>query len=637
MRAPAVIIAATCFACAPSPRPGPPAEADVPPSSTFANPLDLDYRFMLEPPSWRQAADPLITLYRGDYYLFASRSGGYWYSPDMRDWALVVPEGLPIEDYAPAVLAVGGRLYYTAHKSKALFATDDPRGGRWTKVADLDSYADPALFQDDDGRVYLYYGSALNGGISAVELDPHNDWRVAGGPFELMKANHAEHGWERSGEDNLGAQMTEGFRIGPYVEGSWMTKHEGTYYLQYAAPGTVWKSYADGVYTSRAPTSGFTYAPYSPFSYKPGGFIGSAGHSGTFRDKAGSYWRVTTMDISVLHKFERRLGIFPAGFDADGVMRTDTYLGDYPQFFPGVVAAPLDHNRTGWTVVSAGKRATASSSLDGHPPEHAFDEDIRTQWSARGAGAGEWLRVDLGGVARIHALQVNLGEQGARALGRAGAEPARYLVEASADGQRWSVLMDRREATRDRPHAYLQLERPVGARYVRLTTVRAPAGGTTFAVRDLRLFGRGAGAPPAAVGSSFTVRRHADDDRSVTLAWERAAGATAYVVRYGLAPDKLYASYQVGDVASLTMNSLNRGVAYWFTVDALNENGVTPGGAPKRGRARARRRSRPRAPAAARGARAGASRPPTTRRATRSPRRPRAGASGSRRACRRRR
>ncbi|MEO5816193.1 MAG: hypothetical protein ABIT20_13030 [Gemmatimonadaceae bacterium] len=77
-----------------------------------------------------------------------------------------------------------------------------------------------------------------------------------------------------------------------------MTKHDGTYYLQYAAPGTVWKSYADGVYTSRSPTSGFTYAPYSPFSYEPGGFAGSAGHSGAFRDKAGNLWRVTTMDVS---------------------------------------------------------------------------------------------------------------------------------------------------------------------------------------------------------------------------------------------------------------------------------------------------------------------------------------------------
>lgn len=579
MRALAVIV--LIAACA-GPRSEPAAASDVPPHSTFANPLDLEYRFQLQPPSWRQAADPLVVLYGDDYYLFASKSGGYWTSPDMRDWTLVVPEGLPLEDYAPSVLVVDGRMYYTAHKSQALFTTDDPKAGRWRKVADLGSYADPMLFQDDDRRVYLYYGSGLNGSISAVELDPHNDWRVVGGPYTLLTANHADHGWERSGEDNLGAQMTEGFRIGPYVEGSWMTKHGDTYYLQYAAPGTVWKSYADGVYTSRSATSGFTYAPYSPFSYKPGGFIGSAGHSGTFRDKAGNYWRITTMDVSVRHKFERRLGIFPAGFDADGVMRTDTYLGDYPQFFPGVVAGnALDRNRTGWMVVSAGKGATASSSLDAHPPEHAFDEDIRTGWSARTGGAGEWLRVDLGGVATVHALQVNLGEEGARTLGRVDPVPARYAVEGSVDGEQWTMLMDMRASDRDRTHAYLQLDRPARARFVRLTTVRAPAGGT-FSVRDLRLFGRGAGEPPAAVGG-LAVRRHADDDRGVTLTWDRAPRATGYVVRYGLSPDRLYANYQVGDVTSLTMNSLNRGVTYWFTVDALNESGVAPGGAPRRG------------------------------------------------------
>src|SRR6185369_14160247 len=140
-----------------------------------------------------------------------------------------------------------------------------------------------------------YFGSGLNGGISVVELDPRDNFKVVSGPTKLMTANYLDHGWERSGEDNLGATMTEGFRIGPYVEGSWMTKHNGIYYLQYAAPGTVWKSYADGVYTSRSPTSGFTYAPYSPFSYKPGGFAGSAGHSGMFRDKQGNYWRVTTL------------------------------------------------------------------------------------------------------------------------------------------------------------------------------------------------------------------------------------------------------------------------------------------------------------------------------------------------------
>lgn len=558
---------------APAARPADPAPGESRHPTTFTNPLDLDYRFMPTAPSRREAADPLITLYHGDYYLFASKSGGYWYSPDMRDWTLVVPKGIPLEDYAPAVVVIGDRMYYTAHKSKAVWTTDDPKAGIWRKVADIPSYADPDLFLDDDGRLYLYNGSALNGAISVVELDPR-DFRVIAGPDTVMRADYVDHGFERSGEDNLGATLNGKFRLGPYIEGSWMTKHDGTYYLQYSAPGTIWKSYADGVYTSRFPTHGFTYQPYSPFSYKPGGFIGSAGHAGTFRDEAGRYWRVVTMDISVAHKFERRLGIFPAGFDADGVMRTDTYLGDYPQYFPGVVQHPLDSNRTGWMLLSGGKRATASSSLDGHAPSLAFDEDIRTQWSARTGNAGEWLKVDLGAPCRIEAIQVNLGEQDTHAFDRASATPGRWVLERSDDGEHWTMLVDRSRTDRDAPHAYVQLAAPVTARWLRITNVRAPAGGK-FALRGLRVFGHSPVAPPEPV-RSFTVQRHADD-RDVTLSWSRSARATGYIVRFGIAPDKLYSDYQVGDDTTLTMNSLNHGVGYWFTVDALGDGGVTKG------------------------------------------------------------
>ena len=43
-----------------------------------------------------------------------------------------------------------------------------------------------------------------------------------------------------------------------------MTKRNGTYYLQYSAPGTEWKTYAVGVYTSKRPLGPFTYAPRNP-------------------------------------------------------------------------------------------------------------------------------------------------------------------------------------------------------------------------------------------------------------------------------------------------------------------------------------------------------------------------------------
>ncbi|MDQ3388127.1 MAG: family 43 glycosylhydrolase [Gemmatimonadota bacterium] len=570
----AIWVVAACSAPAPM-RPGSPLPTEIGPRSTFANPLNVDYRFELIEPSHRTAADPVIVLYEDEYYLFATKSGGYWYSPNLRDWTLVVPRGLPLEDPAPAILIRGDQMYYTAHRSRALYVSDDPKGGSWRRVTGLANYPDPAFFTDDDGRVYLYYGAALNGSISVVELDPRDNFRVVAGPFELMRANFAEHGWERSGEDNLGAWMSEGFRNGPYIEGPWMTKHNGIYYLQYSAPGTVWKTYADGVYTSRSPTGGFSYAPYSPFSYKPGGFIGSAGHGGLFQDRAGNYWRVVTMVISVAHRFERRLGIFPAGFDRDGVIRTDSYLGDYPQFLPGVTKAPLDGNLTGWMLLSSGKQAAASSGLTDHPPGHAFDEEIRTHWSARTGDPGEWLRVDLGGVSRIDAVQVNFAEQDTHARGRGTGPYHQYIVEISLDGVRWSTLIDRSRNTTDVPHDYVQLDQAAQARHIRITNVHAAAGGK-FAIRDLRVFGQGTAPLPAEV-KDFTARRDPSDARNATVAWSRAPGAQGYIVRFGIAPDKLYSHYQVGDVTSLTLNSLNSGVTYYFSVDAFNERGIAKG------------------------------------------------------------
>lgn len=53
-----------------------------------------------------------------------------------------------------------------------------------------------------------------------------------------------------------------------------MTAHQGKYYLQYAAPGTEWKSYADGTYVSDSPSGPFTYMENSPVSYKPTGLSG---------------------------------------------------------------------------------------------------------------------------------------------------------------------------------------------------------------------------------------------------------------------------------------------------------------------------------------------------------------------------
>ncbi len=305
------------------------------------------------------------------------------------------PTGLPIEAYAPGVMAYEGALYYTACNI-GLYKSADPKGGKWELIGKPFDVGDPDLFADDDGRVYLYYGLSYNGGVFGLELDPKNEFKPIGEPFECFRSNYAEHGWERRGDDNLGAPTGPRFQEGPWFEGSWMTKHAGTYYLQYAAPGTEFRTYADGVYTAPSPRGPFTYSESSPFSQKTTGFLPGAGHGATYADKEGHYWHIATMRISVKHDFERRLGIFPTGFDADGVLHANTLFGDYPQFVPSERPGDGVENQPGWMLVSYGKAATASTSLDGHGPEKAFDEDVQTYWSARTADPGEWLRVDLG-------------------------------------------------------------------------------------------------------------------------------------------------------------------------------------------------------------------------------------------------
>ena len=378
--------------------------------TTFCNPLNLDYRFQLNAPSRREAADPTLVRYQGEYWLFASKSGGYWRSSDLANWKFVHPTGLPLENYAPTVEVIGGKMYFTAAGTSAIFVTDDPGKGVWTKVGHLEHYGDPDLFADDDGRVYIYFGCHPNGPIQVAELDPRHGFNVVRVPVACFPGDCADHGWEVKGDDNLSCPK-DGTNL-PWIEGSWMTKHDGIYYLQYAAPGTEFKSYADGVYTSTNPMGPFVYAPYSPFSHKPTGFICGAGHSSTMEDYQGRYWHIGTMTIGIRHPFERRLGLFPAGFTSDGQMFCNTYLGDYPQFVPASAKDPED-NSPSWMLLSYRKPATASSALAAFPVQNAFDENIRTWWSAATSQPGEWLQVDLGKTCRIEAMQINFADQDA--------------------------------------------------------------------------------------------------------------------------------------------------------------------------------------------------------------------------------
>ena len=57
----------------------------------------------------------------------------------------------------------------------------------------------------------------------------------------LFYSNAEKYGWEVSGDYNTNYKHTS------WLEGAWMNKYKGKYYLQYAVPGTEFKSYSNGV------------------------------------------------------------------------------------------------------------------------------------------------------------------------------------------------------------------------------------------------------------------------------------------------------------------------------------------------------------------------------------------------------
>ena len=91
---------------------------------TYCIPLNISYRFTLPNPGCREAADPVLQVYKGKFYLFASKSGGYWYSTDMAKWIFVpiTNKTLPIERYAPSTFEYKDWLYYVGSVNSGTIA-----------------------------------------------------------------------------------------------------------------------------------------------------------------------------------------------------------------------------------------------------------------------------------------------------------------------------------------------------------------------------------------------------------------------------------------------------------------------------------------------------------------------------------
>ena len=588
----------------------------------YCNPLNVPYRYQFNQDPrkggalqiCREAADPSMILFQGRYYIFASMTLSVWVSDDLVNWeARRLPEELPLYDYAPDVRVIGEYVYFCAssrEKNCDRWRTKDILNGPYEKIEGNFPFWDPNLFCDDDGRIYFYWGCSNDTPVRGVELDPET-MLPKGEAVTVVEGHPYEIGYERVGEDNstlpappevveakyqafvkaqgvpeeyLPAEvkpMIRGmFSNRPYIEGAWMDKVEGRYYLQYAAPGTQYNTYSDGVYVGDSPLGPFRLAENNPYSYKPGGFLPGAGHGSTMRDREGNWWHTATMRISKNHDFERRVGLWPAGFDADGELFCNQRYGDWPMASEGEPWRDPE-----WMLLSAGKTASASSSLPGHEPGKAVEENVQTWWRAASNSREEWLCVDLGKSFEVHAVQVNFADDKIDIPCPGEIRPgsqARYIdeedrhtqwtLEGSCDGDSWFVITDKSSAETDLSHDLIVREEGFAARYLRLSNMALPFEQAPC-ISGLRVFGLENGEKPAM--PVFSAERTGDLDMTVRI--EQQPDARGFNILFGTTPEKLYHSYMVFRSGEHRVGALIKDREVTVRVDAFNESGITVG------------------------------------------------------------
>ncbi|MFV8325026.1 family 43 glycosylhydrolase [Flavobacterium sp. ZS1P14] len=588
---------------------------------TYCNPMNISYAYGVEnhngiPESRRSSADPVIMTYKGDYYLFATNQAGFFWSKDMSNWEFVYgsfqrqPHSSDI--CCPSALTINDTLFLIGPDANMpIWKTAKPKEGLWTRHVDsiIHPAGDPGVFLDDDGRLYSYYGTSGTYPLVACELD-YKTWQPIKskdyvpqpvsqytnqeeavdfdkrGIKEVLWIRPKEHGWERFGPNN----DQEPAPWGNFIEGAWMSKYNGKYYLQYAAPGTEFKGYANGVYVGDNPLGPFTYQKHNPMSYKPGGFVIGAGHGNTFEDLNGNFWNTGTCKISMKDRFERRIDMFPAGFDKDGIMYSITSYGDFPVKLSEQKRDQSKGASAGWMLLSYKKTVTVSSidtcaltrthRIDNQGKkvfeklcfgaENVTDENIQTWWSAKTNNPGEWLQIDLGREMQINALQINYADHKSTQLNKAMDLYHQYRILVSDDAKVWKLVVDKSKNNKDVPHDYVELTKSIEGRYVKLVNVHAATG--LFAVSDFRVFGNGLSEKPKSV-TGFKVERNPSDPRNAMIYWNKQSDAIGHAIYYGISPDKLYNSIMVYDENSYDFRGLDKKSEYYFNIEAFNESG----------------------------------------------------------------
>jgi len=448
------------------------------------------------------SGDVSVIKDNGKYYMFCT-GGGAWISDDMLNWSFQRVANVPV---APDVVKYNGSFYMCGNDGP-LFKADNPLGpyttlGPWKNTPDVkggwNGAFDMKIFIDDDNKPYLYYPGRGVSGIFVVPLDPTDLTKFAG-PVKHLFGFNSDHIWERYGEMNEYTDVA-------WVEGPWLQKHNGTYYLEYSASGTQWKTYAEGYYTGKSPMGPFTYAPNNPLLLKTDGLVTGTAHGSIVEGPDGNLWQFYTIVLSN-PPGGRRIGMDRIVFDKKGLMSVK--VTDSPQWAPGVVTDPTKGNSGSIPVTINKIRAMNAlskftSEQPGHDAAYAVDNSSGTWWEPATTDSLPTLTIELSPATRFDVVQLFtidgvrlMFNGGRRGFGRPAAGAAQtppvadvyqYRIDISMDGKSFTPALDQTRNSNSRNTIFEDIA-PVKCRFVRLTMTSWPKT-SPLGIIEFTVFGK---------------------------------------------------------------------------------------------------------------------------------------------------
>jgi xylan 1,4-beta-xylosidase len=428
---------------------------------------------------YRELADPSALWFEGKWYLYPSVDLAWVSADEGRTWQ---HHPLNVRDagYAPTVVHHRGRFLLMASES-ALYAGPTPLGPfeaiGTIALPDVPARpprtGDPMLFSDEDGRLYFYWGCTPNSGIWGVELDPEEPTRVRGEPRELIPFRPDTFVWERLGNHDQNPHLG-------WMEGAWMLRHGGRYYLTYSAGGTQYRTYSMGCYVSDSPLGPFEPQRRNPIFRTTDGLVTGTAHGCIVPGPQGKLWTFYSVYAGAVHGFERRLGLDVAEIDEHGellVPRATTT----PQALPGAQRGEE------WLPLNDGEPTFGSSLSPNTSGRLAVDNSMLTWWQPAGEDRQPQLTTHFSARATIHAVRIIWRDVGLDTTRGAMPGAFRYRVEAETERDQWTTIIDRRESVEDLLIDYRECA-PTSAIRARLVVVGWPSG-IQPAVAEFTVFG----------------------------------------------------------------------------------------------------------------------------------------------------